>query len=118
MFPEFAALLFAARDFGHRAHLRTAKHSQHVTLGTFYTELTELVDSIVECYQGLHGAIDLPYLETPVPTEDATEAIVRYAEVVAGTRDEALGDNRAINAIADLIEELFLRTIYRLRQLA
>lgn len=118
MFPEFAALLFAARDFGHRAHLRTAKHSQHMALEIFYTELTELTDSLIECYQGAQGVVDLPYLKTPTPGEDATDEIQRYSELVQGTRQEALGISRALNAIGDEIEELFLRTTYRLKQLA
>lgn len=119
MFPEFAALLFAARDFGHRAHLRTATHSQHVTLETFYTELTELADELIECHQGLTGMpIDIPHLKTPLPTDDATPEIQRYAELVQGTREEAIGGNRALNAIADEIDGLFLRTLYKLKRLA
>jgi len=117
MFEQFAALLFAARDFGHRAHLRTDSYAKHMALGDFYSELTDLTDKLVECYQGFNDVVDLPYLDTPVPTTDPLAEIVKFKELVEGTRDEAVGDSRPLQNIVDEVLGVFARTIYKLRQL-
>ncbi len=117
MFQEFAALLFAARDFGHRAHLRTDTISKHLALGDFYTELTDLADKVVECYQGSEGVIDIPYLDTPAPTTDPVAEVENYLKLIQGTRDGAVGTSRALNNIVDEIEGHFLRTLYKLKNL-
>jgi hypothetical protein len=117
MFNEFAALLFGARDFGHRAHLRTDTHAKHVILESFYTDMTDLADTLVECYQGINGVVDLPYVDLPIAGPDPLPFIEELAEVFKGTRDEAVADNRPLNNIADEIEQLFDSTIYKLREL-
>jgi hypothetical protein len=121
MFPEFAALLFAARDFGHRAHLRTESYAAHMALGFFYEEITELVDKLVECYQGIAGPVDLPFVDIPLPLPDASAYIAKQFEIIQNTRKAAVagivGPSHLENII-DEIEGVYTQTLYRLNQLS
>ena len=41
----------------HILHFQTPSFSEHMALGTFYSEIGDLVDSLVEAYQGKYGLI-------------------------------------------------------------
>lgn len=41
-----------------RFHLKTRKHHVHVTLNEFYDKALDIVDDIIEQYQGVNGVID------------------------------------------------------------
>ena len=47
--------LFEARDFAHKAHLETKSYAQHKALGSFYEDILDLTDSLVESYFGKYG---------------------------------------------------------------
>lgn len=47
--------LFEARDFAHKAHLETKSYAQHKALGSFYDDILDLTDSLVESYFGKYG---------------------------------------------------------------
>ena len=54
---EFILTLLHAATNTHILHLKTKSYAEHVALGTFYTELPDLVDAVVESIQGLTGEI-------------------------------------------------------------
>ena len=47
--------LFEARDFAHKSHLETKSYAQHKALGSFYDDILDLTDSLVESYFGKYG---------------------------------------------------------------
>lgn len=47
--------LFEARDFAHKAHLETKSYAQHKALGSFYEDILDLTDGLVESYFGKYG---------------------------------------------------------------
>ena len=47
--------LFQSRDIIHIAHLQTTSFSEHKALDTYYTEIIDLTDDIVESYFGTIG---------------------------------------------------------------
>ena len=44
-----------------RFHLKTKKHHIHVALNTFYEKALDIVDDIIEQYQGICGVIEEPF---------------------------------------------------------
>jgi hypothetical protein len=55
----FFGKLFAIRDNAHMLHLSSKSYSEHKALGSFYEGLTDLIDSLVEVYQGQYGLVTI-----------------------------------------------------------
>lgn len=115
MFPELIAFLFMSRDYGHRAHLRSQSYAQHVALGDFYSQLTDKIDTLVECYQGRNGIIDIPVVEIDGQTEPVT-ALQAHLDMVEGVRGQAIPpSDSALNNILDEVVAIYLQTLYKLK---
>jgi len=118
MFSELASLLFMSRDFGHKAHLRTRSLSAHTALKTFYTELTDLVDELVEAYQGRNGIVDIPSCEAADPGSDPAAILREHLQVIEGVRYQAIvKEDAPLHNIIDSICVLYLSTLYKLENL-
>ena len=57
MIEQLVAKTFASRNAAHLQHWRTSSFSEHMALNEFYDEIIELVDNLVEAYQGAFGLI-------------------------------------------------------------
>lgn len=118
MFPEFAALIFMSSEFGHRAHLRTNSFAAHSALGSFYTDLIDLRDKLVESYQGRHGLVDIPCCDMPASTQDPLGTIREHLSLIEGLRYEAVPrEDSPIQNVVDEIVGVYLSTIYKLENL-
>lgn len=111
---QFLGLLFASRDYAHKAHLNSDSFSQHMALNDFYDGIIELADDLAESWMGrnLQQVGDIPQL-TP-PKGEPLAVMKRLLEVVKDTRDFVEGDTMLSN-IMDEIEQLFTSTIYKLK---
>ena len=111
---QFLGLLFASRDYAHKAHLNSDSFSQHMALNDFYDGIIELADDLAESWMGrnLQQVGDIPSI-TP-PKGEPLAVMQRILEVVKDTRDFVEGDTMLSN-IVDEIEQLFASTIYRLK---
>ena len=49
---QFIGLLFASRDYAHKAHLNTDSFAAHMALGDFYDGIIDLADSLAETWMG------------------------------------------------------------------
>ena len=59
---EFFATLLHAATVAHQLHLQTRSFAEHKALDGFYKELPDLVDGLIESYQGKYGLItDYPF---------------------------------------------------------
>lgn len=115
MFPELIAFLFMSRDYGHRAHLRSQNYAQHQALGDFYSQLTDQIDTLVECYQGRNAIIDIPVVELD-GQPDPTAALQAHLTMVEGVRGQAVpSTDTALNNIVDEVVATYLRTLYKLK---
>ncbi len=116
-FPELAALMFASRDWAHRAHLLTDRHSEHLILDDFYKELTEEIDELIETHQGRYGVQPIPYA-TPKDGPTKHEVLLGHLSGIERCRYEAIAkEDTPLQSKVDDICNLFLRTIYKLRRL-
>jgi hypothetical protein len=109
--------LFEARQAAHIAHLSTSSFSQHMALESFYSELLELVDELVEVYQGEFGLITLEK-GLPAPNESDFASYLRTLAKYLKTSNQNLADSYSYYSnIIDEIIALTFRTVYKLENL-
>ena len=127
MMGELIALLFLARELGHRAHLRVngpGAYAAHIALGDFYDAIGGHADSIAEAYQGETGELlDIPMLEGQLPDAFATGAqfIPVLREHLTWLKENRYSacpqDQTAIQNLIDEAVSLYQSTIYKLSRL-
>lgn len=105
----FALELLSAAVKAHQMHWNTRSYAQHVALGDFYDGLPELVDSVIESYQGKYGLI-------PGPKEDPVSFIQELSSFVKAERDFC--DDSEIQNEIDAIANLCDSTLYKLKFLS
>lgn len=110
MFAELASLLFYSRDYAHRAHLFAATHAQHVVLDEFYKEVTELIDALIEIYQGRNGKIAIPVLEAEDDLSMPKVVMLSHLSMI----ERFVFNDRPLDAALDDVTALYLRTLYKL----
>ena len=119
MMGRLLALLFLGREVAHREHLRTKSYAQHVALNTFYDEIIGIADSIAEAFQGRHGTIaNIPMLTND--TQGAIDVVLeKQLAAIEKLRYTAVPkEETAIQNLIDTAVELYLSTIYKLRNLS
>lgn len=112
---ELIAVLFLSREIAHREHLATDSYAQHMALGSFYSDVVDLADSLAEAYQGRTGERikDIPYYENPMKG-DIVKTLKKMLEKVEELRTECCKDDTTIQNIIDEVVALYLSTIYKL----
>jgi hypothetical protein len=111
---QFLGLLFASRDYAHKAHLNTDSFAQHMALGDFYDGIIDLADSLAEAWMGrnLQKIGNIPSINPP--KGDCLSVMKRLLEVVQDTRD-FVSDDTVLSNIMDEIEALYSSTLYKLK---
>ena len=98
----------------HILHWQSKSYAEHKALGTFYEELPELVDSLVEAIQGKYDST----LEFPatyhVPASTGKRELHDLSEYFEDNR-KVLPQDSEIQNLADSIQELIDSTLYLLR---
>lgn len=111
---KIVALMFAAREAGHRAHLKTNSYAQHMALGGFYESVVDLADTFAETSQGIYGILDIPYetvAKGPIP-----DVLEHYAAEIDRLRIAFKKPHEcALLNILDEVSALFSQTLYKLR---
>ena len=111
---QFMGLLFASRDYAHKAHLATESYAEHKALNSFYDGIVDLADSLAETWMGrnLQKIGDIPSINPP--KGEPLTVMKRLLEVVQDTRDFC-SDDTVLSNIIDEIEALYSSTIYKLK---
>lgn len=110
---ELICRVFTTRNATHLEHWRTRSYSRHMALGSFYEDIIDNIDEIIECYQGNFGLIDTKTEMCPV-NKDVIKHLKADVKWIADNRSN-IAQN--VDAIMNLIDELtatYLRTIYKL----
>lgn len=106
--------MFALRDASHLAHWSTKSFAEHMALGSFYEDLIEKVDAIIESYQGCFGLIG--EVETQRYNKaDIRKQIADTANWLADNKEKICEDNDVLSNLIDDLGELFATTHYKLR---
>ena len=108
--------MFATRNIAHISHWKTKKCAEHIALGDFYEEVITLLDDVVECYQGMFGLIDIE--ECPqCDTEDILDVMLSDLLFISSNREKLSKKHPALDNKLQEMEALYMRTIYKLKNL-
>lgn len=110
---EFFIKLLHAATNGHILHLQTKSYSEHKALQKYYEELPDLVDNIIEQWQGAYQKIvEYPAIyEAPNP--DALQEVMTVRDFLAKNR-AVVGDYTSIQNQVDELMSLLDSTVYKL----
>ena len=109
----FTLTLLHSATNAHLMHFKTRSFSEHMALGTYYDEIVDLVDGLVESYQGLYGIVeDYPNVyHSPKDPLKYFESLQRF---VTDARQDLPQDSELQNII-DEIADLINSTTYKLK---
>lgn len=115
---EFFGKLFQIRDSIHLTHLSVkgiGSFAVHLALNDYYEELLDLIDSLVESYQGKYGIISID-----IPSSKKVDPIVCLKELATLTDDGnayTMFKETWIQNQLDEISQLTYQTLYKLENL-
>lgn len=119
---DLVSMLLHSRTQAHVFHLRVTPKglAPHLALQEYYEAITNIVDGIVEPYQGMVGIIEFKPVKG-IDNDASIENIISYFEdlvdfVKANRKSEELNHSWIQNEI-DNIEKLLYTTLYKLKNL-
>jgi hypothetical protein len=87
-----------------------------MALGSFYDDVIEAIDDLVEAYQGAFDLIgSIPAPETP--KGDVLALLEGDADWIESNHEDICLGNRAVANLIDSLTGVYLSTIYKLRNL-
>jgi DNA-binding ferritin-like protein len=123
MFEKLISTLMASRDQVHIFHWQTTgpgSYAMHKALNDYYDEIPDIVDSLVESYQGKHGIVK-GYTPAEKFDEFSKDGVLKYFKALAAYVDRVYSkmpesDSNIINQL-DSVKDLVYTTIYKLENL-
>lgn len=115
-YVEMISLLLHSRTQVHTLHLQTESYPEHMALNGYYDGIGDLVDGLVESYQGKYEMLK-GYKSYPITEYKSTEATIKYLKELCGKVEklrECCKDSYIQNQI-DTVCELINSTLYKLR---
>jgi DNA-binding ferritin-like protein len=124
MFEKLISTLMASRDQAHVFHWQTAgpgSYAAHKALQKYYDAIPDMIDSLVEAYQGKHGIIK-GYEPAERFDEYSKDGAVKYFKALATFVERVYTkfpkeDTNIINQL-DAFKDLIYTTIYKLENLS
>jgi hypothetical protein len=115
-FTKLISILLHSRTQAHTYHLQTNSYAEHMALNGYYSEIGDLVDGLVESYQGKYEILS-GYKSYDIVEYQSTEMTVKFFRVLCEQVDKlrhCCEDSYIQNQI-DTIQELINSTLYKLR---
>jgi hypothetical protein len=114
---QFVSTLMASRTQAHIFHLQTPSFAAHKALNDYYDGIVDIIDGLVESYQGKYGIIT-GYGNIALQEYQSCEAIIMYFETLCMYVEKSRGmicqDSYIQNQIDEIVA-LIKSTIYKLR---
>jgi hypothetical protein len=113
---EYVQTLLQSRQEAQRYHLNTNTYSAHIALQEYYEQIVELVDDLVETYQGKYGILDLELtdvLANELEDVDYFRELAKWCEYAR----PSLPQDSFLTHQYDDIETLIYKTVYKLTYL-
>jgi hypothetical protein len=115
---ELASRLVHSQTQAHIFHLQTGSYAEHKALQGYYENIDDLMDSLIESYQGENDIIK-NYKSLPMDNYDSKEQVIGYFEDLMGMVRELSEDFPSyLKNIVDEIEVLINSTLYKLKRLS
>lgn len=118
MIEELVARVFKTRNQAHLSHWKTKSYAEHKALGSFYDDVIDILDKLVEASQGSKGIIGHVDLSCKDESVDIIKALVDDANWTSKNRAKIAGNVPAIENIVDELVGTYLSTIYKLKNLS
>ena len=121
---ELVSLFFHSRTQAHVFHLRVngpGAYAAHKALNEYYDEIVDLIDGLVESYQGKNGLIEFQDVDGIDNNATITNIISYFKKLIAALDKLRQADNLQDSWIQnqlDNVEELLYSTKYKLENLA
>jgi hypothetical protein len=117
-FQEVISKLLHSRTQSHIYHLQSTSFSEHKALNEYYDEIIDLIDDLVESYQGEYGIIK-KYDNYTLNMYKNSEQVVSYFEKLADDVEDlrSVTDGNFLQGKLDDVLELVNSTIYKLKNL-
>ena len=115
-FKDIISILFHSRTQAHVFHLQTESFAEHKALQDYYEGVLELIDGLVESYQGKHGLLT-NYTTIKVDDYVSNDEVRGYLEKVNSLIEKnrtAIQESYIQNQI-DSVQELIFSTLYKLK---
>lgn len=114
---EYFGTLLQSVTEGHKKHLMTGKYSDHKALNEFYDDMPELVDNLIEHYQGEHGKVDGYQNTIEAEGKDAVAYLEELHTFTRNGQNELFPDDKTLGADVDAIDGCIESTLYKLKEL-
>lgn len=115
-FAKLASILLHSQTQVHTLHLQTQSYSEHKALQKYYEGVDELVDGLIESYQGKYGIVK-GYETMKIQDWQSTEKTCQYMKNLCKQVDSLRNccEDTYIQNQIDTIVELINSTIYKLK---
>lgn len=119
MIEELISRVFYSRNVAHWQHWRAqgeGSYAAHKALGNFYDDVIDALDDLVEAYQGAYDLVGT----IPAPPKAKTEILAQLeadAAWIEEHHEEICQGNRAVANLIDNLTGVYLRAVYKLRNL-
>lgn len=118
-FSKMVSHLLHSRNQAHVYHLQTKSFAEHMALNGYYDGIVDLVDGLIESYQGKYGIIE-KYTSFELNSYKSNKDTISYFNALQKNVDslrEDVDDSYIQNQI-DTVTELIQSTIYKLSYLS
>ena len=117
---EYIGTLLQSRTQAHIFHLQADSYEFHKTLQKYYEGIVDMIDSVVENYQGKYGIVtDYKMLGT-ISDFESDEQVIKYFETLVRfceLKREKLPQDSYLKNLYDNIDSLIRTTLYKLKYL-
>lgn len=111
----FIGTLMQSRNQAHIFHLQTPSFAAHKALQDYYEEIIELIDGLVESYQGRYGILRGYKMEGIIKEDDSAvtyfEGLCKFVEIIRTKVPQDSYIQNEIDNVVNLIES----TKYKLK---
>lgn len=115
-FCEMVCQMLHSQKQAHIFHLGTKSFAEHMALNGYYGGIDELVDGIIESYQGKYGLLK-NYKSYKNQSYKNKNQVLKYFKGLLNTIEEKRDccDDSYIQNQIDTVQELIYSTMYKLR---
>jgi len=118
MIEELVSRTFKTRNQAHLQHWKTKSYAEHQALGTFYDDVIDGLDKLVEATQGSKGIIGHVDLSCKDESVEIIKCLADDANWTSKNRSKIASGVPALENIVDEIVGIYLSTIYKLKNLS
>lgn len=119
---KFVSRIFESMQMARVYHLQVktdGSYAKHKALENYYVSIEELIDKLIEVYQGQYEIIeDYDVIKTENRQEEPVQYFIEIVEFIKSTRKLAfLEEDTHLHNIIDEMVALLYRTVYKLKYL-